>query len=325
MIQTRISVSTEAPSAKVTGAELLAAIQAAREAIQRWGRTHEELVTALQESRLDGWLAGGEVVRHAPESLLRALDTLDYAGERPLQAIGLIKVVPSLIDTILEVNASRASLDEITLPLRKMRRSDLERLPEGTEIGGSNLQHWIRLQPSASIWKAVAATLGVPRIYLAQATRHLIHEGLMLEDLPEGVGFCWTMQRVVRAVTAAELRETLGEMASSDGPQADIARRDIGIIDYIGQRYGQVDMAYIHKGQQVPSVNLSWADGRSARKLAPLPLFWAGDQLPFCPPLPAEPQVSRRRPRKDRKYTVEPILHSLNVHAAVKDIKGERL
>lgn len=325
MCPSRTLVSTEEPPEKVSTLALLEAVQSAREALQRWAAAHVNLSACLCEADLEGWLAGGEVVRRAPDHLLRALDTLEYDGERPLQAIGLIRVPRDLVPVILEANAARIHLDEVTMPLRKMCRGDLERLPEGTEVGGRNLQYWIRLTPSSSIWKAVAPTLDVPRIYLAQVTRHLIHEGLMLDDLPEGLGFCWTMQRVIRAVTAEELRETLEEMVRSEGPQAEIARKDIGIIDHIGQRYGRVDMAYIHKGHQVPSVNLSWADGRAARKLAPLPLFWAGDRLPNCPPLPAEPQPSRRRPRKDRKYTAEPILHSLNVHAAVRDIPGQEL
>lgn len=304
---------------------LLEKIEAARLAIRHWRLAHAELVSALQSVRLDGWLASGEPLLPAPESLLRSLDTLEYAGDRPLQAVGFIHVPRELAPLVLAAADARKALNDTTMPLRKLKRQDLERLPEGTELGGQNLQEWLRLMPSSPIWKAVADTLGVPRIYLAQATRHLITDGLMLDDLPEGVGFCWTAQRVIRATTQESVRKTLEEMSRENSANPLATIRDLQRLDAIGQQYGRVDMAYIYGSQQVPSVNLSWADGRKTRKLAPLPVFWAGDQVPFVPPLTAEPPESRRRPRKDRKYGLHSVLESLNVYAEAKVKIGPRL
>ena len=304
---------------------LLEMIETARQSIRHWRAAHADLVGALQGARLGGWLASGDPLLPAPESLLRALDTLEYAGDRPLQAVGFIQVPSELAPTVLAAAGARLLLNEATLPLRKLKRQDLERLPEGVEVGGQHLQHWLSLMPSSPIWKAVAATLEVPRIYLGQATRHLMTDGLMLDDLPEGVGFCWTAQRVVRATTQESVRGTLEEMARENSANSLAAIRDIQRLDAIGQQYGRVDMAYIYASQQVPSVNLSWADGRKTRKLAPLPVFWAGAEIPYVPPLTAEPPESRRRPRKDRKYGLHPVLESLNVYAEARVKIGPRL
>lgn len=314
------------PTLVLTAEQLLAQIDAVRDALQRWKQVHAELVAALKVAPLQGWLASGESLQPVPETVLRALDAMEYhAGDRPLQAIGLIRVPAELAPLILDANAARQALDEVSLPLRKLLRRDLERLPEGAEVGGGHLSSWVNLSPAMPVWKAVLATLEEPRLYLAQVTRQLLPDGLILDDLPEGLGFCWTLQRVVRAVTFEEVRATLEEMVAEEGANADLAREDIARLDAIGQQFGRIDLAYIYRGQHVPSVNLSWADGRSARKLAPLPVFWAGPTLPDCPPLPAEPYESRRRPRKDRKYTLGPVLRTLQVHAAITGLDERAL
>lgn len=276
-----------------------------------------KLVSWLSTQPVEGWIAGntsGARFSKAPDPLLRVVDSLEYEGQTPLRVPGLIRIHPDGAAYVIEVNRARLQFDQASLPFRMTRRNELEQLPEATDLGGGKLQHWQSLSPNASLWKAVAATLGCQRLSILQVTRQFLTDGLDPENLPIRVGFCWTFQPKI-SLRSFDLVETeLRDLLERRPEVEHLVREDLIRLAAFHGRYPEEPLAFIGQSSAKPSVNLAWPGQRKpVRKVAVMPLFWTGKSLPEAYPLPATPpEVSTRMPRRDRKYSEEAFLRTLN-------------
>ncbi|EOX0176964.1 TPA: hypothetical protein ACKP1E_000499 [Pseudomonas aeruginosa] len=300
--------------------QLLDKLQTLRGAFDRMKLAHAEFVSWLSQEPAEGWVAtpaGVLQLDSVPEEVLRIVDTLEYTGSVPTRLPGLVKIAPTGRQLLLEVNAARAAFDLATRFFRFTRGAELERLPEGTDLGGGQLAAWQSLSQRETLWRPAAAFLGVPRLSLLQITRLFVADGVQDDELPMRVGFCWTFQPKSELLMPEQILVELDEIAAGNLDNAFMVEQDRRALSEFANRYPGQPLAKMSGSNPKPSVNLAWSDGRKpARRIAAMPVFWTGPCLPRTSPIPfTPPESSTRMKRRDRKYAEEPLLRTLNVHA----------
>lgn len=300
---------------------LLDQIANLRFALEKWKDTQKALLKCCEENHAGGWIFGEfglktfQRTSEPPTELRRALCSLDVEDEAAFRVTGAIFLPAEAASIVSAAQAARAQLDVISLPLRKIKRADLSRLPTGMELGGGQLAHWESLRPKDSIWKAVSATLGEPRIRIRYAVRPLMLEGAQ-GNPPRKISFCKTIQHIVKKRHPSALIETLGKILEDEGERHAAAQRDILKLTSLMRLSPVPDLAYIYRGGYIYHVNLAWTDGARLKVKTSLPLFICGVG-PHIPPL-SNTKHSKRRRRSDVKYAEVPLLETQPIYSSIR-------
>lgn len=300
---------------------LLAQIGDLRAALEQWKGAQEALLKCCEEHHAGGWVFGEFGLKTfqrscpPPTELRRALCSLDVEDEAAFRVTGAIFLPAEAASIVTAAQAARAQLDVISLPLRKIKRADLSRLPTGMELGGGQLAHWKSLRPKDGIWKAVSATLGEPRIRIRYAVRPLMLEGAQ-GNPPRKISFCKTIQHIVKKRHPSVLIEGLGKITDDEGGRHAAAQRDILRLTSLMRLSPIPDLAYIYRGGYIYHVNLAWDDGARLKVKTSLPLFICGEG-PDIPPLSNSAHAKRRR-RSDIKYAGAPLLETQNIYSSIR-------
>lgn len=300
---------------------LLARIGELRAALDQWKVTQEALLAYCEEHHSGGWIFGEfglKIFQRSaglPTELRRALCSLDVLDEVEFRVTGAIFLPAEAASMVCAAHAARAQLDAISLPLRKLKRADLSRLPTGMELGGGQLAHWKSLRSKDGIWNAVSATLGEPRIRIRYAVRPLMLEGAQ-GNTPRKISFCKTIQHIVKKRHPSVLIEALGKILEDEGERHAAAQRDISKLASLMRLSPVPDLAYIYRGGYIYHVNLAWNDGARLKVKTSLPLFICGEG-PEIPPLTNSVHAKRRR-RSDVKYAEAPLLETQAIYGSIR-------
>jgi len=300
---------------------LLAQIGDLRAAIDQWKRTQEALLKCCEEHHAGGWIFGEFGLKSfqrssaLPTELRRALCSLDVEDESAFRVTGAVFLPAEASSMVFAAQAARAQLDAISLPLRKLKRVDLSRLPTGIELGGGQLAHWTPLRPKDGIWNAVSATLGQPRIRIRYAVRPLMLEGAQ-GNMPRKISFCKTIQHIVKKRHPSVLIEALEKVMEDEGERHAAAQRDISRLSSLMRLSPVPDLAYIYRGGYIYHVNLAWSDGARLKVKTSLPLFICGEG-PDIPALSNSGHAKRRR-RSDVKYAEAPLLETQAIYSSIR-------
>lgn len=301
--------------------EVLEQIERFKSALCAWNTAHQELFAGAQAGHRGGWISGARGLQSfqsneaIPDDLRRALCGLESDEPSFFRASGPVFVGGELASLVQQAHQARIDLDVTSRPLRRLRAGLLARLPQGGEVGGGNLQHWLKLKPHQSIWRAVTATCGVPRLQIRYAVRPLLLAGAQ-PILPRKTSFSLTPHRVISRRHPEKVLRSLEEQLES-AERADAARRDLSRLASLLRAPVQPDLAYIYSGDIIHHVNFTWGDGSRRKVKTSLPLFWCGPPIDIPPPDPAA--VPRRR-RSDTKYSNVPILETLPIYASIKGV-----
>ncbi len=321
--------------ASVSINSLLAHIKALKLALEEWRRAHDVLYAEIAEHHTGGWLHGQQETNSfesrmpVPGSLSRALCSLESDDEESFRLIGVVYLPSGASEYVQAANAARLNLDQVSHMLRSTKLSDLERMPEGQEIGGSSLAYWTRLRPADTIWKAVTATLGVPRIQIRYAIRPLLLEGCMT-PVPRFVTFARATQRIISVKSLEYAREQLEHALEAQDTLALAVQRDVNRFHYLAGLSPRPRLAYIYRGDSIFYVNFAWLDehGEKIKKKikTSLPLFWCGSPQRIQPPRSFEPRIQKRR--SDQQYADSPVFETVKlyttreVHQSIFDSAG---
>lgn len=305
--------------------EVLDKIEHLKSALGVWKAIHHELLSASEAGHRGGWISGpcglqvfrpGEAL---PADLKRALCGLDSDEGSFFRATGPVFVGENLAGLVQQAHQARIDLDVASTPLRRLRVGILARMPEGREVGGRNLEHWLKLRPHQSIWRAVTASCDVPRLQIRYAVRPLILAGAQ-PTLPRKASFSLTHQRIISRRHPDKILKALEEQLELPDRE-DAARRDLARLDSLLRDPGRPDLAYIYSGDIIHHVNFTWADESRRKVKTSLPLFWCGAPIDIPPP---EMVAAPRRRRSDIKYATMPTLETLPIYASIKHADRSR-
>ncbi|WAT32227.1 hypothetical protein [Pseudomonas sp. GXZC] len=300
---------------------LLAQIDDLRVALTRWKSTQEALLQCCEKHHAGGWIFGEFGLKtfqrrsELPAELRRALCSLDVEHESAFRVTGAVFLPAEASASVFAAETARAHLNAISIPLRKLKRADLSRLPTGMELGGGQLSHWITLRPKDGIWKAVIATVGEPRIRIRYAVRPLMLEGAR-GNTPRKISFCKTIQHIVKKRHPTVLIEALERIMEEEGERHAAAQRDVSRLTSLMRLSPIPDLAYIYRGGYIYHVNLAWSDGERLKVKTSLPLFICGEG-PDIPPLSSSTHAKRQR-RSDVKYADVPLLETQAIYCSIR-------
>lgn len=300
---------------------LLAQLNELRSALEQWKSAQKALLDCCEQQHSGGWIFGDFGLKHfqegcqIPIELRRALSALDVEDEATFRVTGAVFLPHEAAPIVSAADASRAQLNAVSLPLRKMKRADLTRLPTGIELGGGQLSHWTALRPADGIWKSVSATVGEPRMRIRYAVRPLMLEGTQGNTLRK-ITFCKTIQHIVKKREPSALMGVLEKIMEDEGHRYAAAQRDISRLASLMRLSPVPDLAYIYRGGYIYHVNLVWKEGARLKVKTSLPLFVCGEG-PEIPPLSAIRPAKRRR-RSDVKYAESPLLETQAIFRSIR-------
>lgn len=286
-------------------------------AISVWRSAHDSLLGALSEECSGGWLLspGGSRIDPRTEDgavLLRhALADLEARGEdQQFRLLGAVVLPAACAPLVLAANQARQRLEEASLPLRRLKLSDLDRRPEGVDLLERYSPLWACLRSSHTIWRPVAAGCGVPRIQIRFAVRPLLTQGAS-SDLPRKVSFSFARQCISSRRELAITRKAVMAIYRDSAARADAARRDLQRIDALARLRPPAQIAYRYFASDAANINMTWESGARDKFITSLPLFWCGEDIGISMP---RARSDERGVRADKKYVDRPVLETLPIY-----------
>lgn len=286
-------------------------------AISAWRSAHDSLLAAQRSECSGGWLLSPSGSRIDPRSedgaaLLRhALADLEARGEdQQFRLLGTVVLPATCAPLVLAANQARQRLDEASLPLRRLRLSDLDRRPEGVDLLERYSPLWACLRPSHTIWRPVAAGCGVPRIQIRFAVRPLLSQGAS-SDLPRKVSFSFARQCISSRRELSLTRKAVMAIYHDSAARAAAARRDLQRIDALARLRPPAQIAYRYFASDAANINMTWESGARDKLVTSLPLFWCGEDIGIGMP---RARADERGVRADKKYVDRPVLETLPIY-----------
>ncbi len=286
-------------------------------AIFDWQQAQNQLLEAVAQECSGGWLlspadecidprseAGALMLRHA------LADLEAESPEQLFRLLGAVILPASCAPMVLAANQARQHLDEVSLPLRKLKLTDLERRPEGVDMPERYSPLWATLRPANTIWRPVAAGCGVPRIQIRFAVRPLLTQGAAGE-LPRKVSFSFARQCISSRRELAKTREAVMAIYEDADTRADAARRDLQRLDALAGLRPPAEIAYRYFASDAANINMTWDSGARDKLITSLPLFWCGEDIGITMP---RARADEREVRADKKYVDQPVLETLPIY-----------
>lgn len=297
-------------------------------AISSWRDSQSLLLAAVASETSGGWLlsaddqcihprsaAGGLMLRHALG------DLEEQVTGQHFRLLGAVALPSSCSGLVLAANAARQYLDEVSLPLRKLRLCDLDRRPEALDLNGHYSPLWAFLKPTGTIWRPVAAGCGVPRIQIRFAVRPLLAEGAAA-DLPRKAAFSFARQCISSRRELSTTREAVMAIYDDDNLRAEAARRDLQRLDALASLQPPAEIAYRYFAADSANINFAWSNGARHKATTSLPLFWCGPDIGITMP---RARADEREVRADKKYVDQPVLETMPIYttsAAARALPG---
>ena len=286
-------------------------------AISTWRQSQAQLLAAVAGEASGGWLLSGDDQCIDPRSEAGALmlrhalgDLEEQVEDQHFRLLGTVVLPQSCAALVLAAHAARQQLDEVSLPLRKLRLCDLDRRPEAMDLGERYSPLWTTLKPAGTIWRPVAAGCGVPRIQIRFAVRPLLTEGAAAE-LPRKASFSFARQCISSRRELCKTREAVMAIYDDDDLRAEAARRDLQRLDALASLQPPAEIAYRYFASDSANINFAWENGARHKAITSLPLFWCGPDIGITLP---RSRADEREVRADKKYVDQPVLETLPIY-----------
>lgn len=297
-------------------------------ALSDWRHCQERLLAAVASEARGGWLLSADGQCLTPRSEAGALmlrhalcDLEEQVEGQHFRLLGAIELPEACAGLVLAANVARQHLDEVSLPLRRLRLCDLDRLPAAMDLGDRYSPLWASLKPAGSVWRPVAAGCGVPRIQIRFAVRPLLTEGATGER-PRKAAFSLARQCISSRRDLCKARESVMAIYDDDDLRADAARRDLQRLDALAGLQPPAQIAYRYFASDTANINFAWGSGARRKAITSLPLFWCGPDIGISMP---RSRADEREVRADKKYLDQPVLETLPIYttaAAARALPG---